>query len=79
MAVLQAASGGGTDAVEAFGSPGAGAGTDVLAELERVRSNLAALAQVVEDLRAKHNTHTHNGAVVAPPAAEQTQTAYTMH
>jgi Ni,Fe-hydrogenase III large subunit len=51
----------------------------VLAELERIRSNLAALAQVVEDLRTKHNTHTHGGAVAAPPVGEQSTIAYTMH
>ena len=78
MAVMQAAASGG-EAIQAFGAPGVGAGTDVLGELERVRSNLAALAQVVEDLRVKHNGHTHGGAVAAPPVAEQVLTAYTMH
>ena len=78
MPVLQAATTSG-DSSAAFGAPGVGAGTDTLAELERIRSNLAALAQVVEDLRTKHNTHTHNSAIAAPPAGEQTQTAYTMH
>ncbi len=78
MPVMQAGTGGG-DAAEAFGAPGVGGGTDVLAELERTRSNLAALAQVVEDLRAKHNTHTHGGAVAAPPVGEQSTIAYTMH
>ena len=62
-----------------FGSPGTGAGTDIPAELERLRSNLAALAQVVEDLRTKHNTHTHNTTVPAPPPGEQTNVSYTMH
>jgi hypothetical protein len=77
MAILQSASndgGGGS-----FGSPGTGAGTDALAELERIRSNLAALAQVVEDLRGKHNAHNHGGAVVAPPVGEQSNVGYTMH
>ncbi len=78
MPILQSSSSPGQDA-DSFGSPGVGIGTDVLAELERIRSNLAALAQVVEDLRAKHNTHTHNGAVAAPPVAEQSNTAYTLH
>ena len=78
MPVMQAASEGGASE-NGFGAPGVGAGTDVLAELERIRSNLAALAEVVEDLRSKHNTHTHNGAVAAPPAAEQSVTPYTMH
>jgi hypothetical protein len=78
MPVLQSSSSG-NDIPEAFGAPGVGTGTDVLAELERIRSNLAALAQVVEDLRTKHNTHTHNAAVAAPPAAEQSNVAYTMH
>ena len=76
MPILQAAS----SAEEGrFGSPGVGAGPDVLGEPERIRSNLVALAQVVEDLRGKHNGHTHGAAVRAPPAAEQAQTAYTMH
>ena len=78
MPVMQAGTGG-SGAAESFGAPGVGGGTDVLAELERIRSNLAALAQVVEDLRAKHNGHTHNGGVGAPPAAEQSIVAYTMH
>jgi len=77
MPVLQASSS--SDQPDSFGSPGVGIGTDVLAELERIRSNLAALAQVLEDLRLKHNTHTHNAAVPAPPAAEQSTTAYTLH
>ena len=77
MAILQGATGAGTG--EAFGAPGTGLGTDVLAELERIRSNLVALAQVVEDVRAKHNTHTHAGAVAAPPAGEQGNVGYTMH
>ena len=64
---------------DSFGSPGTGVGTDILAELERVRSNLAALAQVVEDLRAKHNGHTHGGAVAAPPVGEQSVVAFTLH
>ena len=62
-----------------FGSPGTGAGTDIPAELERLRSNLAALAQVVEDLRTKHNLHTHNTTVPAPPVAEQTTIPFTLH
>ena len=77
MPILQSSSSDGSPA--SFGSPGTGGGTDVPGELERLRSNLAALAQVVEDLRSKHNTHTHNGAVAAPPAAEQTTVAYTLH
>ena len=79
MPVLQAASSGDGERLEAFGWPGVGGGTDVLGELERVRSNLAAQAQVVEDLRVKHNAHTHSGAVAAPPVGEQVVTAYTMH
>jgi hypothetical protein len=51
---------------------------DVLAELERVRGNLVALAQVVEGLRAAFNAHTHGGAVGAPPAGEESGTAFTL-
>jgi hypothetical protein len=63
----------------AFGPAGTGTGVDVLAELERVRTNLLALAGVVEDLRAKYNAHTHGGAVAAPPAGEQSTVAYVPH
>lgn len=42
-----------------FGSPGTGAGSDVLAELERLRSNVLALAERFEDVRTKYNSHTH--------------------
>ena len=77
MPILQSSPGGSGEG--AFGAPGVGAGTDTLAELERIRSNLAALAQVVEDLRTTHNTHTHSGAVGAPPAGEQTNVPYTLH
>ena len=77
MAVLQASSG--VDPGESFGSPGVGVGTDVMGELERIRSNLAALAQVVEDLRGKHNGHMHGGAVGVPAVGEQVVVAYTMH
>ena len=56
-----------------------GAGADLYAELERLRSNLAALAEVVESLRAKHNAHAHNATVPAPPANEQSTVAFTLH
>ena len=78
MAVLRAQDSGAED-VRAFGAEGVGAGTDVGGELERVRSNLAALAEVVEEIRAKLNGHAHGGAVVPPPASERALTAYTMH
>lgn len=77
MAVMQASAGASEE--RAFGAPGVGGGTDVLGELERIRSNLAALAEVVEGLRAKYNAHTHGGAVVAPPVGEQSAVSYTMH
>jgi hypothetical protein len=77
MPILQSTSD--ENSSSSFGSPGTGNGTDVPAELERLRSNLAALAQVLEDLRTKHNTHTHSAAVPAPPAAEQTTIPYTLH
>jgi hypothetical protein len=63
----------------AFGAGGAGLGVDVLRELERVRGDLAALAQVVEEIRAKVNAHTHGGAVAAPAAGEQAATPFVMH
>ena len=74
---MQANAGAGDE--RAFGAPGVGAGTDVLGELERIRSNLAALAEVVEALRAKYNAHAHNGAVAALPVGEQSGVGYTMH
>ena len=77
MAVMQASGASGEET--AFGARGVGGGTDVMAELERVRSNLAALAEVVEGIRAKYNAHTHGGAVVAPAAGEQSGVSYTMH
>ena len=78
MPILQSTTGPDSGA-DSFGSPGTGAGTDVTAELERLRSNLAALAQLLEDLRTKHNLHTHNTTVPTPPAAEQTAVPYTLH
>ena len=78
MPILQSSSADATTP-EGFGSPGTGAGTDVPAELERLRSNLAALAHVVEDLRTKHNSHTHNATVPTPPLAEQTTIPFTLH
>lgn len=77
MALLQASNTDGESS--SFGAPGVGAGTDVLAELERIRSNLAALAQVVEEIRSTFNSHTHAAAVPAPPAGEQATTRYTLH
>ena len=77
MPILQSANT--PDQPDSFGSPGTGVGTDPLAELERIRSNLAALAQVLEDLRTKHNLHTHNATVAAPPAGEQSNVPYTLH
>ena len=77
MAVMQASEGGAEE--KAFGAAGVGAGTEVLGELERVRSNLAALAEVVEGLRGKFNGHTHGGEVSAPPGGEQASVSYTMH
>ena len=78
MGVMQA-SAGREEEERAFGAQGVGGGTDVLGELERVRSNLVALAEVVEGLRGKFNGHTHGGAVVEPPAGEQSAVSYTMH
>ena len=76
MGILQASAG--SDA-ELAGAAATGAGIDVLAELERVRSNLGALAQVVEEIRTKLNAHAHGGTVAPLPGGEQAVTRYTMH
>ena len=73
----------------AYGSPGVGTGADVLMELERIRANLLALAEVVEGLRAKYNGHTHvenvaaayaqNAVTNAPVVGQQEGTGYVPH
>ncbi len=67
-----------SEASTGYGSGGVGLGAAALDELERVRANLYALAELYEALRTKYNAHTHNGAVAAPPAGEQQQTAFTL-
>lgn len=79
MSILQANTGGEAEASGRPGAAGTGAGVDALAELERVRSNLAALALVVEEIRSRLNGHTHLGAAPALPAAERAHTPYEMH
>ena len=73
----------------AYGQSGVGTGVDVLMELERVRANLLALAEVVEELRGKYNAHTHgenaaeayaqNAVTAAPVVGQQAGTAYVPH
>jgi hypothetical protein len=85
--LLQA--GGEGEAAPAYGSSGVGTGADVLMELERVRANLLALAEVVEDLRGKYNAHTHgenaagayvqNATTAGPAPGQQAGTAYVPH
>jgi hypothetical protein len=79
MAELRSAASAAGEESGAVVTGGVGFGYDVVGELERVRANLVALAQVVEALRARLNAHTHGGAVGPPPAEEQATTAYTLH
>ena len=79
MADLRAAGEAGRPGETLAGAGAVGTGVDLVAEVERLRSNVIELARLFEDLRAKHNAHSHAGAVAAPPAAEQTQTAFTLH
>lgn len=88
--LLQGGSGSGEgEGSPAYGAGGVGTGADVLAELERVRANLLALAEVVEELRGKYNGHTHGenaagayvqgAATAAPAVGQQAGTAYVPH
>jgi hypothetical protein len=72
MPLLQAATDG--EATSAFGEGSSrtpGLGVDVIAELERVRANLFALAEVIAEIRQRFHAHTHDGMVASPPANEQ--------
>ncbi|MBI3971722.1 MAG: hypothetical protein HY332_10580 [Chloroflexi bacterium] len=79
MSELRAATAGGGGGEASVGAGAVGTGVDVVAELERVRANQLTIAAVVEELRGKYNAHTHGGAVAAPLAGEQAQTALTVH
>ena len=79
MPDLRAAGAGGGPGEALTGTGAVGTGVDLVAEVERLRSNVVELGRLFEDLRAKHNAHSHAGAVATPPTAEQTQTAFTLH
>ncbi len=79
MPELRAAGAAGGPGESVAGTGAVGTGVDLVAEEERLRSNVVELARLFEDLRAKHNGHSHGGAVASSPAAEQTQTAFTLH
>jgi hypothetical protein len=79
MADLRAAGESGGPGESTAGAGAVGTGVDVVAELERLRSNVVELARLFEDLRARYNGHTHDGAVGAPAPLEQTPTAFTLH
>jgi hypothetical protein len=79
MADLRAAGDFGTAGESRVGTGAVGAGVDLVAELERVRSNLLALAAILEDLRTRYNAHTHGGSAPVPAAGEQSPTAFTAH
>lgn len=58
------------------GAGGIGFGTDVTAEVERLRASILALAVVVDELRTRLNGHAHGGAVPPLPAAERANTPF---
>ena len=79
MADLRAVSEGQVGAPESFGPGGTGVGVDVLGELERMRHNLLALAEILEELRGRYNGHKHCGVVGGPPVGEQSQKSWTVY
>lgn len=58
------------------GAGAVGYGTDVLAEIERLRMSILGLAGVLEEVRTQLNNHTHNATVAALPTAERATTPY---
>ena len=58
------------------GAGGIGFGTDVTAEVERLRASILALAVVVDEVRARLNSHVHGGAVPTLPTAERASTPF---
>src|SRR5436309_2559659 len=69
MSELRAAGEAGGPGESVAGAGAVGTGVDVVAEIERLRSNVVELARLFEDLRAKHNAHSHAGAVASPLGA----------
>jgi hypothetical protein len=53
-----------------------GFGTDVTAEVERLRASILALAIVVDEVRTRLNGHGHGGAVPPLPLAERATTPF---
>ena len=58
------------------GAGGIGFGTDVTAEVERLRASILALAIVVDEVRSRLNGHSHGGATPALPPAERAHTPF---
>ena len=58
------------------GASGIGFGTDVTAEVERLRASILALAIVVDEVRARLNGHVHGGAAPALSTAERATTPF---
>jgi hypothetical protein len=58
------------------GAGAIGFGTDVTAEVERLRASILALAIVVDEVRTRLNGHIHGGAAPALPTAERAQTPF---
>lgn len=82
MPAVAAGSGQSAEEAGAFGAAGVGTGIDLLAELARLRECVTGLAEVLREVQALYNAHTHveTGAVTAaPPVGQQSATAVNLY